>query len=465
MSRTAPSRTAFSPQLRWLVFSACYLLLLVACSGNDPAVRPAADAGTDQLESSTTSLPPADGNLLTPNSSEPRTDESAEPATLGELAGQIVSRTANGDLVITAPDGSNSNVLASGATSRNTQPTWSNSGDRVVWTTQDTNSAQLVVASVGGLANGSDTPPSTITAEMDTPVFYMAWSPNDTWIAGLRQGPAGIELIIIDAETADVRVVGPGQPFFSDWIDDNTLLAAIGGVVLADIVADGSGAEQRNVTQPLGAFQAPAALSNGDAIVALDNGLGAAGDRENVVSRLEGTSATALGVAKSPVLMAVNPEGTRVAVIVAGDPTQSEVISFQQAPSPELPVGQVSIIDLTTGEVNVRPETQIAALNWSPDGQTLALLQLGDSAATWLFVTNETVIEGTPFIPSQELASAYLPFSDQYERSSTWWSPNSLAFVVAGVVDGEAGIWVDRIDDDAPAVRIGSGDIAFWSPK
>ena len=52
---------------------------------------------------------------------------------------------------------------------------------------------------------------------------------------------------------------------------------------------------------------------------------------------------------------------------------------------------------------------------------------------------------------------------DQYDRSSTWWSPDGLAFVFAGTTFGREGIWIDRIDDEVGPAFFAEGDIAFWS--
>ena len=397
---------------------------------------------------------PADDGLAPDDDQGEARDERPEPADLSALPGQLVRRTADGALVISAPDGSNSRELAPGGAALNSQPTWSPDGDRIVWSSIAADGAELIIAQV---ANDSIT--IEIQQAVPSPAFYLAWSPASSWIAGLRNGPSGIELIMIDADTGEIRVVGPGQPFFTDWMTNNELVAVIGGAVLADIPAVGE-ATQRSLNAPLGVFQAPVALSGDEAIVAFDDGQGG-----STVTRLGSDTDTPLAMADGPVIFAANAQGTRLAVAVPDAGVQSEVISFQTSPLPTLPAGQVSIVDLETGDVTTLPETNVAAVNWSPDGETLALLQVGTNNATWRFVTGDTSVAGTTFVPSREFGSAYLPFADQYERSSTWWSPDSSAFVFSGSVDGEAGVWVDRVDDDLAAIRIGSGDIAFWSPQ
>ena len=141
------------------------------------------------------------------------------------------------------------------------------------------------------------------------------------------------------------------------------------------------------------------------------------------------------------------------------------MIGFQVDPLPQLPSGRVSIVDRTTGDVTILDEPGIVATQWSPDGGTLAMLQVTEQDLRWLLVTGDETTETTPFLPSDEFASSYLPFADQYNHSSSWWSPDSRALVISGSVGGEAGIWVDLVDDEKDAVRVAGGDIALWSPR
>jgi len=104
-------------------------------------------------------------------------------------------------------------------------------------------------------------------------------------------------------------------------------------------------------------------------------------------------------------------------------------------------------------------------MQWSPDGSNLALLQSNGASLQWLVTRPDDVVALTPFVPSQEIATSYLPFADQYNHSSTWWSPDSQAMVMSGVIDGESGVWVDLIDDDRTAARVSNGDLALWSPR
>jgi TolB protein len=55
------------------------------------------------------------------------------------------------------------------------------------------------------------------------------------------------------------------------------------------------------------------------------------------------------------------------------------------------------------------------------------------------------------------------PFFPQYAQSISFWSPDSSAFAFAGLVDGDDGIWVQHLDEDAPTM-VSDGVWVAWSP-
>jgi Tol biopolymer transport system component len=82
-----------------------------------------------------------------------------------------------------------------------------------------------------------------------------------------------------------------------------------------------------------------------------------------------------------------------------------------------------------------------------------------------LQVGNGKTLNIATFPPTQGLLNI-LPYSDQYERSQTIWSPDGRHLVfTAYAKDGLPGIFVaDSSGKNAP-VKIASGDNATWSPK
>ncbi len=382
----------------------------------------------------------------------------ANLADLTDLEGSLVIRDDDGNLVLTAPDGSDRHVVASGDRQLLTQPTFSHDADRIAWSAIDGAGATLSVANIDGS--------EVVSTSLDSSAFYLAWSTDDSWIAGLRPITGNIELFIAESLTASIRPIGTGQPFYVDWRDDDSLIAAVNTTTLAEIRVRGSVEPSVvPIDSPLGAFQAPAVIEGDpeprDRLVVAMLRDGA----NDVVLLGPDEQSPSIGRATGPISIAVNPVDRRIAVLVLDNEPQSQVIGFQLDTPPALISGQVSIIDLETREVTARVERQVIAMQWSPDGSRLAVLQSNGNSLQWLITDPDTVAALTPFTPSREVANGYLPFADQYNHSSTWWSPDSRAMVMSGSVDGESGVWVDLVDDDLSATRVSPGDLGLWSPR
>ena len=128
-------------------------------------------------------------------------------------------------------------------------------------------------------------------------------------------------------------------------------------------------------------------------------------------------------------------------------------------------VSPTEIVDLASGERQPVNEQRSLWAEWSPDGSRLALLQPnGSDAVEWVVWDGASTRGLGRFLPGPIFFRDYLLYSWQFTESPRVWSPDSTALVYAGFADGREGIWVDRIDDDAPALRVGDGTVAFWSP-
>lgn len=446
-----------------LVGMACSVALLGACSTGGGNADDASSEPSEQVapaEGATTTEPPEDPST---NGATDRADSApeAEPSLppvsvddLSELTGNLVLIDSDEQVVITQPDGSLPLVVSDPDTV-NSQPTWSRNGSRVAWTSFGADGATLSLATGEG---------EVTSVPVVSPAFYLSWSPDDTWIGGLRPTAGGMEMFVADIEAQTDRQVSQAQPFYFDWADDDAIVAALGSQLLVDISAsDAVNPLRRPLELPLGAFQAPTVLPDGDVIAALIL------DNENALVRLTGADPEVIATADAPMLISVSPDGQRVAAVVApdvgGQQAESEVIQFQFDEPIELETGRVTIIDLGTGESQTQPQEQVVAFSWSPDSTTLSLLSLNGSALQWTFSTPEGDVDGAEFFPSARFSQRYLPFFDQYNLSSTAWSPTSDAIVFAGTIDNEAGVFVDLVSDDAGPARITEGEIAFWSPN
>ena len=396
----------------------------------------------------------SDDNLPEPDVAQPQ-EATRQPAgdiaSLAELSGLITYRDDSGAIVVSSPTGESFVTLNDPEIqAQRAQPTWSNDGTRVVWTSLNAEGPSVTIADFNG--------DNRVTISAPTPAFFFAWSPDDSTIAALGPSPQGVELFFVDTAAGAITRVGSGQPFFVDWASDTSLTSAVNGAILADIPTDGVTVDERELSAPLGAFQAPANVDD-LILVAIASGFDG-----NDLALIDGNDAVTVALAPGPITFSPNPVDTRVAVLVNADTSESQVIAFQPESPATLPPNRVSIVDFVTGEVETLDIEGALATQWSPNGAVLAVLLAQETGLEWRFVIDDEMLPGDPFIPSQEFFNSYVPFADQYERSATWWSPDSRAVVFSGSIDGESGVWVDLVEDGRAAIRIADGDIAFFSP-
>jgi hypothetical protein len=300
--------------------------------------------------------------------------------------------------------------------------------------------------------------------------FYLAWDPTGTRLAYLGNGPAGIELGILDAGTA--VTIDRGQPYFVSWSPDGErLLAHVAGTRLDLVGVDGS--IEAVSTVAASTFNAPAWSPDGGTLVfAVDT----ESEQRLVVTDVSGGPSTPLAGFEGRASFVLSPEGNRLAfqsgaveqpAVAASAGTAIAVPAFarQRVPSP---VG-LSVIDLAGGGITAVTIDFAAAFFWSPDGRRLLSLHLVDGEDRtwfrWRVWEDGEIFEGPRFLPTRTFASEYLAFFDQYAQSMTPWAPSSDAFVYAGVdEDGIGGIWVQPVADGASPVRVAGGTFASWSP-
>ena len=435
-------------------FGSVVLFVALAVSGcSEPAEedasspQPPPSTSTTVANSSPSTFPSI---APTPPSSLP---ETADREQLAAISGQLLVLNSSRELVLVQPDGTGRTLISSpGVPTR--QPTWSPDGDSVVWTALTPSGAQISTAT---LSTGD-----IVTADAPNAPFFYAWSPDASWIAALGPHPQGVELLVTQRSATTTRSIGTGQPFYIDWLVDDALVAVINTTALVEINVDPSAAApaELGVSAPLGVFRTPARLTDEAVVVGLESTSG-----NSIVARTADGAETVLAKAPGPVAFSPHPAGSELAVLVFDADDEFQVISAQVDAPPVLRASRVSVIDLNDpGAARTLDVDNPIAMSWSPDGNTLAVLRSTNRQLEWVFVRDDEVLPGTPFLPSPEFATAYLPFADQYDRVSTWWSPDSSAFVFAGSVDQSAGIWVDLVDDDNGARLVADGQIAFWSP-
>jgi Tol biopolymer transport system component len=423
-------------------------LLMAACSGG----------GAEDGSSSAT---------VGPEPTEPRDEPQADdagpvgdPAELADLPGRLAV-VSDAGLEVMTPTGERTPLLtdciatpqlvalevtAQGcATQSVTQPTWAPDGRRLaasVLDGRDVSRSAVVVADVRESA-------AEVLRSTDRAPFFYSWRDDGARLAALGPGPeGGTSLTLLDRDGTALADIAEDSGVFVAWepggadlvVHDGDDLGVIGPAATRPLIEDlGRGfftpawipGARQTLTATVGA---DAALS----LVDVDSG-----QRRELIA-VEGD-----------VRFVVHPDGDRAAVAhesVAGSDTDR--------------TATVELVDLATGARTPVLDQPAAWLEWSPDGDRLLILTISPLEATWHVRQPDGAVERTStYVPSRTELRNYLPFYDQYTESPRRWSPDGRAFVYAGDVDGQSGVWVQRVDPVAPIVPLGAGRVAWWSPQ
>ena len=326
------------------------------------------------------------------------------------------------------------------------QPVWSPNGERLAYVEQSAATGALVITSPEPEA------PSA-RVEEDTGFFYYAWEPGSERLATLRNASTGgllLELADIDGALEEID---SGGPLYFSWEPGGDRLVAHIGADRLDIVADDATPEP--IADNPGGFQSP--WWTDDGIVFMQRGVGnqrlvvAEGAEERVVADVEGT-----------VRFTVGDSLVAVRSFSSGD--NAVAASFQSVPL--LPADRLVVVNLGTDEITEITGENAVAFFWDPSGRQLLVLEFADVATNrfrwrvWTPTNSRTYGE---FNLEPTWVRDFLPFFDQYAQSVQLWSPGGDAFAYPGTIDGESGIWVQRLDDDSPD-KIADGTWVAWAP-
>jgi TolB protein len=371
-------------------------------------------------------------------------------------------------------------------------PAWSPDGTRIA-ATRSTGGGG---GSVDVFTTSEPSAVSEVYSSASRPPFYLSWSPDGGHVTFLTTEPDGIALRVAPADaSSDATLVGLGAPFYWDWIDPGRLMVHVGGAGPGAYVGDVDlgGVRLGDVEGAPGLFRAPAATADGQlrAYVAAAPD----GSESIVMAALGGANRHEVAVT-GYVAFGFDPAGTTLAYIGPEDAT---------AEPTALPIGSLRIVDTATGTARSALGGAVVAFFWSPDGRTIAALQLVrngapgvDEARLRVASAGETRPEGgsasaaaaaappgidthlvfvdvaaapDPTIRSERdvrlgevFAFQLIPYFDQYALSHRLWSPDSRSIALP-VVDRDAKTRIVTFpaDGSAPA-PIADGVAAFWSP-
>jgi hypothetical protein len=132
--------------------------------------------------------------------------------------------------------------------------------------------------------------------------------------------------------------------------------------------------------------------------------------------------------------------------------------------TPSIPGNEVVVLEVESGELSEVIASPSIGLFWSPDGESLLVLDPSAGAADLgvLLWRGGEVTELSRIAPHPSLVTDVLRFFDQYGQSLQLWSPDSAAFALPGSIDEDPGIWVHLVAGEDP-VKVADGSWVAWS--
>lgn len=360
----------------------------------------------------------------------------------------------DGNLFTIRPDGSGRFPITTDAgPNRNyQQPTWGPTGDRIAWAQITLNDAVRESAIVTSRFDGSDRQEQTAPF----PPFYLFWSPTGENLAYLSNwagldGPT-MALRMLELASGRTTTVAEGSPYYFSWAPNgDQLLAHIGSNRLEIQSASGQRQALRNTAA---AFAAPQWAPDGTQLVyAVDE----AGRQSLVVAQLDNQAAIEITSFDARISFLMSPDGKAVAYALTLNDASANTLG---------PLYVAEVDSLRTRELADKP---VWAFYWSPDSRKLAYLATETSDETvwlrWYVWDGKRTTAYGRFLPTRTVLQSYLVFSDQYAQSMRLWSPDSTAFVYAGINEQEEiGVFVQELDQEQPR-RVAAGVVAAWSPR
>ena len=336
--------------------------------------------------------------------------------------------------------------------------------------------------------------PRRIYESADRPAFYLYWTPDSRHVTFLttEPDPDGIALRIAPADGSQPsEIVRAAAPLYWDFVDSSRMLLHTGSTgstaFTGEVDLEGTSLEDDTIES--GLFRAPAVSGDGSAraYVAsasadpLEGGTMVLEARDGTVRHeIPVGGATAFGF---------DPTSSTLAFIAAEEPTD---------PPSAIPAGPLRTVDAGTGELRTLLDADVLAFFWSPDGQTIATLDLrpaedpgpGEARAAGAVLGNGSIsalppLATTPgvglhlsFLDSDDgdirserdlrlselFAFQLLPYFDQYALSHRFWAADSSAIVLPLAEDDGLDRVVVIPADGRDPHEVAAGWVGFWSP-
>jgi Tol biopolymer transport system component len=357
-----------------------------------------------------------------------------------------------------------------------TSPAWSPDGKLVAFTRMTLDASHVVTdASLFTAARDGRKLTRVLSGSRLRP-FYLYWSPDSRSVSLLSsvEGESFLEMGMAPAGVEGAyRTLDQGSPFYWDWRADSRSIVV--HVNTGQPGADGERMSLLSLEPQLnrsemgvdpGVFQAPSFSPDGKSI--------AYASTSQAVSTLhlralDGSGERTVATDTGGAFLEFSRDGKRIAYLAA------------QRVQP-VPLGTLTIVDLGARPKKLTlKEAPVLEFFWAPDGRTLAFvvpdtaenvdpLFLRNDGVAYVRLMGYEVTSGRTWViarfpPSRGFFSV-LPFFDQYQRSSTMWSPDSkFVSFTALTAEGDAGLFVVSADGNVKPRFLTLGDDAFWSWK
>jgi TolB protein len=357
-------------------------------------------------------------------------------------------------------------------------PTWSHSDRNLAFlgiTVEESGDALAEILS----SSEGETGEVIYRSEEDFP-FYLYWAHDGENLGFLSQGPTGgtMAFRIANSENVDSKIVDTGQPFYWAWSPtEDEAIVHVGGSASANpgraklaFLSTKPNVVETGVNLLPSTFQAPAFSPDGEYILLATEGAG--GSSNLTLLSSTGVTSTVVTDLAGPVAFDWAPEGDYIAYVESTRQTGSFL-------------GSLSFVDLSDPDEPVTIDTEadnVIAFFWSPDGEQVAYFvpavaenpdgsQAVEGEEPLIFLVlyiadakDGSIREVTHFVPSTSFLNI-IPYFDQYQRSSTIWSPDGNYLVVSALStqDGTPVIIIVPSAGSLSPRFLVEGTLAFWS--
>lgn len=360
-------------------------------------------------------------------------------------------------------------------------PAWSPDGSQIAAIGAGADGSGVYVFAARA-ADAAATDPSIVYRSADRPPFYLYWTPDGRRVTFLTTEPDGLALRIVPADgSGAASVVRAGTPLYWDFVDPARLLVHSGTSGAEGFFGEVAlnGAPFEGTDRPVGVFRAPAVSADARFRAYLGAGDGAVG--EVVREARDGSGTTRIRVF-GPAAMAFGPTGDGLAFLAPDQLTSREL---------PLPVGPLRLLDAGAAAPRTLLGGNVVAFFWSPTGEVIAAMQLGDAddtvteaaahpaaskpaarpavAGLPLRLSVVAVADGSVRFErrvrvSDLFVNQVLPFFDQYARSHRFWSPDGSALLLPLVGEDDVTQLVAIPADGSEARVVARAEMGFWSP-